>query len=102
MPPVIKRRDILAFTFVVVQNSAKLKGRCLSLLLNEMYITLDTRALPSMLGVRDVVHAANRIQRDRLKIHVHEEDIDNKYWKTDKEDCPHAVDFAISRVSRER
>ena len=40
--PVVKWRDVFAFTSVVVQSYSKLVGRCLRLLVNEMYITLDS------------------------------------------------------------
>ena len=102
IPPLVKWRDVFAFTSVVVQSYAKLIGRCLRLLLGEMYVTLDTLALPVMLGVRDVVQAARKIQPDRTKMHLHEADIDDMYWEIDKNECLHAIDFAISKVRKMR
>ena len=50
-PPLMKWRDVFTFTNVVVQSLAKLVGRTLRLLLNEMYMTLTSLALPVMVGV---------------------------------------------------
>ena len=61
--PVVKWRDMLAFTSVVVQRYSKLIGKCLRLLVNEMYITLDSLALPVMRGVRDLVQVGVRSVR---------------------------------------
>ena len=100
--PVVKWRDVFAFTSVVVQSYSKLIGRCLRLLVNEMYITLDSLALPVMLGVRDLVQVVRRIQPDRTQLYPYEADIDDMYWELDKKKCISSIEFSISKVCQTR
>ena len=66
-PPLIKWRDVFTFTNVVVQSLAKLVGRTLRLLLNEMYMTLTSLALPVMVGVRNLVNAVRNLHRRAVR-----------------------------------
>ena len=100
--PLVKWRDVFAFTSVVVQSYSKLIGRCLRLLVNEMYLTLDSLALPVMLGVRDLVQAVRTIQPNRTQLYPCEADMEDMYWQVDKKKCICSIEFSISKVCQTR
>ena len=84
VPPIIKWRDVFAFTHVVAQSLAKLVGRALRLLLHEMYTTLMSLALPVMIGVRDLVSALFCMQGRRACVVPVKADVDDMFWELDK------------------
>ena len=95
IPPVIKWRDVFAFNNVVAQSLAKLVGRALRVLLHDVYTTASSLALP-MVGVRDLVCAVSRVQSLRSHVRPLEADVDDMFWKLDKEVCMSAISHALS------
>ena len=95
--PILKWRVVFAFSGVALQSFAKLCGRTLRLLLNELYasVHITSIALPVMMGVRDLVQAVSRIQTSRSRVEPIEIDIDDMYWELGKDTCMDAIRFAI-------
>ena len=102
VPPIIKWRDVFAFTNVVAQSLAKLVGRALRLLLHEMYTTLASLALPMMIGVRDLVCAVSKAQGLRSSVRPLEADVDDMFWELDKEVCLTAISHAMDVAKKTR
>ena len=82
--PRMKFRDIYAYVGTPLKHTSQVVSRCMQVLYMQALQAVQTMGLPTMLGVRDLWSAVQRITNVAVHMHLCERDMDDMYWRIPK------------------
>jgi len=82
--PRMKFRDIYAYVGTPLKHTSQVVSRCMQVLYMQALQAVQTMGLPTMLGVRDLWLAVQRITNVAGHMHLCERDMDDMYWRIPK------------------
>ena len=100
VPPFIRWRDVVSFAAHPLRAWSKLMGRCLQLLVCHCTMLPGGLGFAKLVGVRDLVWSAYRMQASMESLSLLEQDMSDMFWEIPGEEALQAVSWAVGECKK--